>query len=259
MLLEVRLFGGLREHAGGDRLSVELPEQASVGELRARLAADHPRLAALLPRTSVAVDLEVARDDLRLDGGEEVALLPPVAGGAGSPTIVTGLVEPPFEVDAVCAQVGGPSVGGTVSFLGSVRDHADDLDDVESLEYSAYPEMAEKVLAELGQAIADDHPHVTGIALLHAVGRLPVGAHTILVACASAHRAEAFDACRDALERVKDQVPVFKREIVAGGAHRWVGLPSPVEGGGTAHHGAADTSDGATDMHHGAATGKEQP
>jgi MoaE-MoaD fusion protein len=242
--VEVRLFGGLRERAGSTHVEVELGEGATVADLRAAVAAAYPQLAEALARTNVAVDLAVARDDVPVNPSSELALLPPVAGGAGdgaspavaggagdgaSPLVVTGLVAPPFDVDAVVADVAGPSVGGTAIFLGTVRDHAPDLDDVVALEYTAYDEMAERVLDELARDLLRDHPAVSGIALLHAVGHLPVGSHTVLIVCAAAHRTQAFDACRDALERVKDHVPVWKREVVADGAHRWVGL-----GGGDA-------------------------
>lgn len=228
------MFGGLADRVGGRRLTIELAAGATVGDLRAQLAADHPQLAEALPRTSVAVDLEVAGDDRSIGPDDEVALLPPVAGGAGdpdAPRVVTGLTEPPFDVDAVIDQISGPATGGTVVFLGTVRDHAPDLDtEVVGLEYSAYPQMAEKVLADVVGELLSEHPDLDGIALLHAVGDLEVGDHTILIACAAAHRQEAFTACSTALEEVKARIPVFKREVTADGTTRWVGLPDqPVE------------------------------
>ncbi|WP_052665291.1 molybdenum cofactor biosynthesis protein [Nitriliruptor alkaliphilus] len=232
MELEVRLFGGLWERAGGQRrLTVTVPDDATVADLRAQLAADHPRLAPLLARVNVAVDLEVASDSQLLEGATEVAVLPPVAGGAGHddghPRVVTGLVAPPFDVDTVLADITSPPVGAAVSFLGTVRDHAPDLDGVVRLDYSAYPEMAEKVLADIAGELVAEHPDVRGLALLHATGELAVGDHTILVAACAAHRAAAFDACRDGLERVKDRVPIWKREVTTDGEHRWVGLTPP--------------------------------
>lgn len=229
MELEVRLFGGLWERTGGQRVvTVDLADDATVADLRAQLARAFPALADLLPRVNVAVDLEVVGPQHRLDTATEVAVLPPVAGGAGDDAphakVVTGLVAPPFDVAAVVAQVTGHDVGGAVTFLGTVRDHAPDLDGVVRLDYSAYEPMAEKVMADLAAALLTDHPDVRGLALLHATGELAVGDHTILIVACAAHRAAAFDACRDALERVKDEVPVFKREVTADGAHRWVGL-----------------------------------
>jgi len=230
MRLEVRTFGGLAERAGLATLPVELPEGADVALLRRTLAAQHPALAPLLPRVAVSVDLELADDATVLSAGQEVALLPPVAGGAGAAgagpgATITGLVHGPLDVDATLQRIGDPTVGAIVSFLGTVRDHAEDLDGVVRLEYSAYEPMAERELAAIAAELRAAHPEVRGLALLHALGPLDVGAHTILVAASSPHRADAFAACRDALEAVKERVPVFKREITADGAHRWVGLP----------------------------------
>jgi molybdopterin synthase catalytic subunit len=229
--IEVRLFGGLAERAGGQRrVTVEVADDATVADLRARLANEHPSLADLLPHVSVAVDLEVAPDTQPLAGADEVAILPPVAGGADEvrrARVVTGLRPPPFDVAAVTAEISSPPVGAAVSFLGTVRDHAEDLDAVVRLDYSAYAAMAEKVLADLADALLGDHPQVRGLALLHATGELAVGDHTILVVACAAHRAVAFEACSDALERVKTSVPVWKREVTADGAHRWVGLTPP--------------------------------
>jgi len=230
MRYEVRAFGGLAERAGLTMLVVELPEGATVLELRRAIAAAHPTLAPLLPSVAVAVDLEIADDATVLTGAEEVALLPPVAGGAGDgPKVplevtMTGLVEGPFDVDAILAAIGTDDSGATVSFLGTVRDHAEDLDDVVGLEYSAYEAMAERRLEDIATGLRADHPQVRGIALLHALGSLSVGDHTILIAVSAPHRAEAFAACQAALESVKAQVPVFKRETTAQGRHRWVGL-----------------------------------
>lgn len=244
MRLEVRLLGGLTERAGTSRLTVELPRAATVAELRAALAAQHPPVAPLLERVSVAVDLEIARDDEPLAAAGEVALLPPVAGGAtyggehdeaaralrpetraDGRRVLTGLHPPPLPLERALAAIGGPRVGGVASFVGRVRDHAPDLDDpVVRLDYEAYAEMAERVLAEIAAEILGEADEVLGVALLHTVGELAVGEDTVLVACAAAHRGPALEACRDALERTKDRVPVFKREVVAGGGHRWVGL-----------------------------------
>jgi MoaE-MoaD fusion protein len=236
MLLEVRTFGGLAERAGLATLVVELPDGADVALLRRVIAAQHPELAALMPRVAVSVDLEIADGTTPLHAGQEVALLPPVAGGAadedtsaptggaGGARTVTGLVHGPLDVAGTLAMIGAPDVGAVVSFLGTVRDHAEDLDGVVRLEYSAYEPMAERELGRIAAEVRAEHPEVRGLALLHALGALDVGAHTILVAASSAHREEAFAACRDALEAVKARVPVFKREVTADGAHRWVGL-----------------------------------
>lgn len=240
MLIEVRVFGGLTERVGGPRTTLELDDDAKVADLRAAVAAEHPAIAPLLARVTVAVDLEVADDTTALRGAREVALLPPVAGGAAghephdpraghdaSVRIVTGLQEPPLPVTATIEAVSGPEIGATAVFLGTVRDHAAGAPAVVGLDYTAYDEMAHRVLAELADELAADHPEVRGIALIHAVGALEVGEHTVLIVCTSGHRHAAFAACEDALERVKDRLPVFKRERLPDGDHRWVGLPEP--------------------------------
>ncbi len=230
--MRVRVFGGLTEHVGGHHLEVPVPDDgsASVADLRLAVAAAHPHLAPLLRRVTVAVDLEVARGTDRIPAGAEVALLPPVAGGAGTgPTseeipVVTGLAVPPIDVSGTIAAIAADAAGATALFLGTVRDHAPGLAGVVQLQYSAYEPMAERELEAIAEEVRTTYPAVTGIALLHALGELPVGAHTVLIACASAHRATAFEACRAALEAVKDRVPVFKREITTDGTARWVGL-----------------------------------
>lgn len=232
MRLEVRTFGGLAERAGLATLVVELPEGADVALLRRTVATQHPELAPLMPRVAVSVDLELADDATVLTADQELALLPPVAGGStdrddtdATRATITGLVHGPLDVDGTIAQLGDPQVGAIALFLGTVRDHAEDLDGVVRLEYSAYEEMAARELSVIADELRATHPEVRGVALLHALGSLEVGAHTILIAVASPHRADAFAACRDALEAVKERVPVFKREVTADGAHRWVGLP----------------------------------
>ncbi len=238
MRIEIRTFGGLVERAGLATLVVEVPEGADVGDLRRIVASAHPELAALMPRVAVSIDLELATDATLLHAGQEVALLPPVAGGSdpadpadpadpvrgGGTDTVTGLVHGPIDVAATIARISAPDVGAVVSFLGTVRDHAEDLEGVVRLDYSAYEPMAEQELVRIAAETRAAHPEVRGLALVHALGELEVGAHTILVAASSAHRDVAFAACRDALEAIKERVPVYKREVTADGSHRWVGL-----------------------------------
>lgn len=230
--MQIRVFGGLTEHVGANHIEVDVPADGSmtVAELRAAVAAAHPRLATLLQRVTVAVNLEVARHDDRIPGDAEVALLPPVAGGsrdrpaAEGPAVVTGLVTPPIDVEGTLARIAAPEAGATALFLGTVRDHAPGVAGVVQLQYSAYEAMAARELAAIAEEMLTAHPQVTGIAALHATGDLSIGAHTVLIAASSAHREAAFDACRATLEAVKERVPVFKREITTDGIARWVGL-----------------------------------
>ncbi len=235
--MRVRVFGGLTEQVGGPHIEVDLPDDgsATVEDLRLAVASAYPHLAPLLQRVSVAVDLAVARGPDPIPAGAEVALLPPVAGGCGHEahgaevSVVTGLVTPPIDVVGTIERIAADGAGATALFLGTVRDHAPDLGGVVQLQYSAYEPMAARELETIAGEVRDAHPEVTGLALLHAIGDLPIGAHTVLIACTSAHRATAFAACREALEAVKDRVPVFKREIATDGTARWVGLDPPSE------------------------------
>lgn len=238
MQVEVRVFGGLTERVGGARVTLVLPPDATVADLRRAIATEHPAITPLLSSAVVAVDLEVVGDEHPLAGSYEIALLPPVAGGSSDrmpppqaarpdPILLTGLRDTTLAIEPTLAAIRTPRTGATAVFLGTVRDHTPEVDGVVGLDYTAYEAMAERVLVTLAEAIASDHPEVQGLALLHAVGALPVGAPTILIACTAAHRQPAFAACEDALERVKEQVPVFKRERYEDGTHHWVGLPGP--------------------------------
>ncbi|WNM25456.1 molybdenum cofactor biosynthesis protein MoaE [Demequina capsici] len=134
-----------------------------------------------------------------------------------------GLSATALDVSAHIAAVSGPPQGAIATFLGTVRDHDPSVvGEVTHLDYSAHPD-AGAVLAHIAGTVADAHPGTT-LAVTHRVGLLAVGEAAIVAAASSAHRAEAFDACRDLVERVKAELPVWKREILADGSHTWVGL-----------------------------------
>jgi molybdopterin synthase catalytic subunit len=155
-----------------------------------------------------------------LNEDDEVALLPPVAGGAAN--ILTGLREGGISIQEAMDAVTSPEAGGIVMFVGTVRNHADEWGDVERLEYSAYREMAESVLRQVAEEAATKWP-LTGVAILHGLGDLTIGDHTVVVACSSPHRGEAFEAARYGIDEVKIRCPVWKKESRAG-RHRWVGI-----------------------------------
>jgi MoaE-MoaD fusion protein len=214
--LTVKLFGALVERAGGDREAVELPEGATAGDVLRTVADRHPDTAAILDRISVAVNLEVVPADHRVRPGDEVALLPPVAGGQAR--ILAGF-RPRPTVEEALAAVRSPEVGGTAVFVGSVRAEGGR---VERLTYSAYEAMGERVLREIAEEASGKWP-LQGVAILHGVGELETGATTVVVACAAPHRGEALDACRYVIDEVKRRVPVWKKESGPRG-DRWIGL-----------------------------------
>jgi molybdopterin synthase catalytic subunit len=144
-----------------------------------------------------------------------VAFLPPVSGGAGRCT----LSSQPLDPDAVAARVAGPDVGGLVTFVGAVRDHSRGRA-IRHLEYEAYPGMAEREMEKIA-AEAEARWPGTRVAVAHRVGHLVVGDLAVVVAAAAPHRAEAFDACRFTIDRLKQTVPIWKKEVASDGEH-WV-------------------------------------
>ncbi len=226
MRVTVRLFGQIREAAGVRELHVELPVAASARLLRARLAEQIPAFAAPDARLRVSVNRELASDDAPLADGDEVAFLPPVSGGSGvvaavaaeSPARCT-LSGEPLDPEEVCARVAGPDAGGLVSFVGTVRDHARGQA-IERLEYEAYPEMAIQEMDRICDEAGRRWPG-TRVAIAHRTGSLGIGEFAVVVAAASAHRAEAFEACRFAIDELKQTVPIWKKEIARSGAY-WV-------------------------------------
>lgn len=217
MRVRVKLFGALAERAGRDEDDVELAEGATASDVVRAVEARHPSTVSILERVSVAVNLEVVGAAHGIHSGDEVALLPPVAGGAVR--IRTGL-RPRPEVEEALDAVASPEAGGTALFVGTVR--ADD-GAVARLAYRAYTAMAERELERIAGEAAEKWP-LQGVAILHGVGELAVGDVTVVVACSAPHRDEAFDAARHVLEEVKRRVPVWKKESGPGG-ERWVGLP----------------------------------
>jgi molybdopterin synthase catalytic subunit len=216
MALDVLYFAGARDAAG--RARETLPEAPpTVGALRRALEAAHPRLAPVLARCRIAVDQEFAPDDAPLRDGAEVAVVPPVSGGAGR---LFAVVDRPLVLAEVVEAVSGPGLGGVVTFTGAVRD-ATRGRRVVKLEYEAYRPMAERKLAAIGEAIAREHG--AEVAVVHRVGVLLPGDAAVVIACAAPHRTAAFRACEACIEQLKKDVPIWKREVYEDGSE-WVGL-----------------------------------
>ena len=215
MRLNVRLFGTLRESVGTDLEQFEVPDSCTVGQLRPKIAEGIPALAELGDRVAVSVNFEIASNDHVLREGDEVALLPPVSGGAGACSISD---SPLVEAD-VAARVAGRDAGGVVTFVGAVRDHARGQE-IDHLEYEAYPEMALREMDKIVEAVGKRWPG-TRVAIAHRTGRLEIGEAAVVIAAASAHRAEAFEACRFAIDTLKETVPIWKKEVTPGGEY-WV-------------------------------------
>jgi molybdopterin converting factor subunit 1 len=215
MNVAVKLFGAVREAVGAKELSVQVPEGCPVADLRAQLAREYPVFDAFGDRLAVSVNFEVAALDAVLREGDEVAFLPPVSGGSGTCT----LSERPLDVAATIARVSGPGMGGIVTFLGAVRDEARGRA-IHHLEYESYPEMAEREMQKISDEAAERWPGVK-VAIAHRAGHLEVGELAVVIAAAAPHRAEAFEACRFAIDTLKRTVPIWKKEVATDGEY-WV-------------------------------------
>jgi molybdopterin synthase catalytic subunit len=216
-MITVLYFAVVRERLGTDREEVALPAGARVSDLLKLLVERHPPLEGLLPAVRVSVNQEFRANDFAVRDGDEVALIPPVSGGAG----LYRVTDEKLELDEVVRAVGGESQGGLVTFTGVVRRHSRGKTIVR-LEYEAYRPMAERKLAEIGEGIAGE---IAGarVAIVHRLGKLTVGEAAVVIAASAPHRAQAFDACRAAIDRLKESVPIWKKEIADDG-EEWVGL-----------------------------------
>jgi molybdopterin synthase catalytic subunit len=152
-----------------------------------------------------------------LADGDEVALIPPVSGGSFR------LVEGPLDVAAVLREVEDPGAGALASFVGTVRSRSRDRD-VVHLEYEAYEEMAEPMLARLGAELTERHG-LCAVAVHHRLGRVEIGEASVVIAVSAPHRSAALDACREAIETLKTTIPLWKKEVYAGG-EEWIGRGS---------------------------------
>lgn len=219
MRIRVLFFAILKERLGRETCDLDLGPEATVTQALVALAAQHPQLAALLPRVQCAVNRQMTTSAQVLAEGDELALIPPVSGGAG---VRFYAVSPdPLSLDAVVAAVSGPEQGAVVTFTGAVRRNGQ-LKAVSRLEYEAFVPMAEAALGSIIDELERESPGVR-VAIHHRIGTLVVGEAAVVIAVSAPHRAEAFGACRIAIERLKQRVPIWKKEIGEDGAV-WIGM-----------------------------------
>lgn len=218
MTIHILYFAAARERVGQGREDLEVPAGARVADVLRLLAERHPPLAPLLPHLRVAVNQEFRAPEDEVPPGAELALIPPVAGGSSG---LFRVVDRPLRLEEVVEAVAGQAYGGLVTFSGSVRNQTRGRG-VLKLEYEAYPPMAEKKLAEIGAEVAGRWSG-TRLAIVHRVGTLVPGELAVVIAAAAPHRKEAFLGCEHAIERLKQDVPIWKKEFYEDGAV-WVGL-----------------------------------
>ena len=220
MRIGVRLFARYREAAGRERLEVELPDGGTVEAAWSAVVDRHPQLSPYRPFTLFAVGNEYVDAGHRLAPSDELCLFPPVSGGSGGD--VYRVIGEPLSPDAIAAEVDDPTTGGIVIFSGVVRNETGGRP-VKFLEYEAHAPMAEAKMREIGEAVRAQWAGVKRVAILHRVGRLEIGESSVLIAVSAAHRQDAFEACRYAIDTLKRTVPVWKKEHFEDG-EVWVGL-----------------------------------
>jgi MoaE-MoaD fusion protein len=241
LTMEVRVvpFGILKESLGSAMARVELPTGATVGDLLDRLSALEP--AAPLRGIAVSVNAEYAHAGQVLEENDEVGLLPPVSGGAGrtvnAPSAgvsdesgidsvdITALTHEPIDAEKLVAAAKRGEDGAVVVFDGIVRNETRGRRTLH-LDYEAYEEMAAKRMAELA-AEARSRFGVRHVTMVHRLGRLEIGETSVLIVVASAHRAQAFEACRWLIDTLKKTVPIWKRETFVDGVVWAAGEPFP--------------------------------
>jgi molybdopterin synthase catalytic subunit/molybdopterin converting factor small subunit len=209
--VRVRLFAGLRERAGWGEREVEITG-GRVGDVWAALGLGEEPAGLLY-----AVNQEYAERDGELAEGDEVAVIPPVSGGAFR------LVEGPIDLTVVIAEVEDERAGAVATFEGTVRRQSRGRE-VIALEYEAYGGMAEKVMAEIAEG-AKSRYELCDVAITHRVGRCQVGDVSVAIAVSAPHRHDALSACREVIDELKVRVPLWKKELYEGG-EEWIGRGS---------------------------------
>lgn len=218
--MRVRLFATLKERAGASEIHVQ-GNATTVAELRRRIAEQHPALAPLIAHSLVAVNRTFAFDADPVRETDEVALFPPVSGGADELPTVIDITAEPIDLNALQRQITTPHDGAVVLFTGTVRGKTGDQETVQ-LEYEAYVEMALPKLRQIADEIRARFPLVHGIALVQRVGQMAVGEPTVAVVVSAGHRGDgAFEAARYGIDRLKQIVPVWKKEVRPDGS-AWV-------------------------------------
>src|SRR5262245_35506158 len=212
MDVTVRLFAGLRERAGTAERRIELPAGASLADVWPALDLGEEPDGLLF-----AVNRKYAPPNTQLEEGDEVALIPPVSGGAFR------LTGEPIDLSAVIAEVVDERAGGIATFIGTVRVESRGRV-VRYLEYEAYGGMAEDVMAELADELKRTYD-LSEVAITHRTGRVEIGELSVVIAVSAPHRADALSACKDAIDRLKETAPVWKKEVYEGG-EEWIGRGS---------------------------------
>jgi molybdopterin converting factor subunit 1 len=214
MKVSVLFFGMAHDLTGFEREQLEVVEGERLEDLRRRYERRFPRLGELAGSLLAAVNQEIAEPSLVLREGDEVAFMPPVSGGAGDD--IFRLTRDRIPTPDLVRQLTAPEDGAVVVFEGVVRNHSRGRKTL-YLEYEAYEPMAVRRMEEIGREIRTKFP-IDRLGMIHRLGRLEIGETSVAIIVTSAHRAAAFEACRYAIDRLKQVVPIWKKEYFADGA-----------------------------------------
>ena len=219
--VRVLFFATLKERAGTKAITLEIPESAQVKDLKSVLQKNYPALEAALGSALVSVNKEFAFDEDAIPAEAEIALFPPVSGGSniasdGEKPTSFYITEEPIDIDLLLANITLPTTGAACIFTGMVRavTQRGESHRTQYLEYEAYHAMAEAKMRQVAEEIRERWPSVEGIAIVQRIGRLQPGTPTVLIACSAGHRdTGVFDAARYGIDRLKEIVPVWKKEV----------------------------------------------
>ena len=223
MQIQVRCFAQCKEKTGQHSGVLDLPADSTVAGLKQTLAQRFPAIAPLLQNSVVSVNREFSFDEDSIPDGAEVGIFPPVSGGSGYPTVMT-ITSDVLDLDDLVRQVTLETTGAVAVFTGVVRGNTrrGEAHETIRLEYEAYAPMAEAKMAQVADEIRSRWPAVEGIAIVQRIGLLDPGTPTVLIACSAAHRdTGCFEAARYGIDRLKEIVPVWKKEIGPDG-EAWV-------------------------------------
>ncbi len=215
MRFSILFFASLKERAGIHKAEIESANPMTVKELKAQLSDQFPRITPFLPNCLVAINQQFACEADTVPDGAEVAFVPPVSGGSDFPTILK-IVEGPLDLDELLAGITLETTGAACLFTGMVRGKTKrgEAHETISLEYEAYVPMAKSKMAQVADEIRRQWPQVEGIVIVQRIGKLLPGTPTVLIACSAGHRdTGVFEAARYGIDRLKEIVPVWKKEI----------------------------------------------
>ncbi|MFU8772729.1 MAG: molybdenum cofactor biosynthesis protein [Anaerolineales bacterium] len=212
----IKFFANLREISGIVETTISLPDDSKVSDLKYYLKDKFPKIAPNLDTTLVSINREFAFGEDNIPDGAEIALFPPVSGGGYNNPTVLIVTEKIIDLNELLEQITLPTTGAACFFTGMVRAKTldDNIQNTEFLEYEAYLPMAEAKIRQVAEEIRTQWPKVEGIAIVQRIGRLDAGTLTVTIACSAAHRdSGVFEAARYGIDRLKEIVPIWKKEI----------------------------------------------